>query len=118
MTDKKRFKDFGAGSSVITEPLSFKLHGEEFECYPAMQGKVLLDFIAKSSNEDNAAMASIITDFFEKILKPESFERFNTLLDDPNRVVTVESLGEITAWLLEEYAQRPTQQPEESSTGD
>lgn len=118
MTDKKRFKDFGAGSSVNTEPLSFKLYNEEFECYPAMPGKVLLDFISRSNSSDNAAMATIISDFFEKILKPESFERFSTLLDDPNRVVTVESLGEITAWLLEEYAARPTEQPEESSNGD
>lgn len=118
MTDKKRFKDFGAGSETNKEPLSFKLYDEEFECYPAMPGKVLLDFISRSNNDDNTAMATIINDFFQKILKAESFERFNALLDDPERVVTVESLGEITAWLLEEYASRPTQQPEESSTGD
>ena len=117
MTDKKRFKDFGIGGDVSNEPLSFMLHGEEFNCYPAMQGKVLLDFIARSNNETAGAMAGIIHDFFEKVMFPESFERFVALLDDPNRVVTVEALGEITAWLMEEYSTRPTQQPEHSSTG-
>ena len=34
-----RFKDFGAGSAVTDTPVSFKLHGEDFECYPALQGK-------------------------------------------------------------------------------
>jgi hypothetical protein len=41
-----RFKDFGSGAELApVEPLSFKLHGEEFKCLPRLQGKVFLEFI-------------------------------------------------------------------------
>lgn len=109
-----RFKDFGAGSDVRTEPLSFKLHGEDFECYPNLQGKVLLDLAAGSTTEDPAAAGKVMTDFFSAALKPESHERFEALLSDPDRIVSVETLGEITAWLVEEYSDRPTQEHSDS----
>ncbi len=112
-----RFKDFGKGSGVSHEPLKFKLHDEEFECYPALQGKVLLEMVARSTSNDTSDMADSVMGFFEKTLKPESYERFQALTQDPNRVVTVETLGEITSWLVGEYSDRPTQQPEDSSNG-
>jgi hypothetical protein len=111
-----RFKDFG-GTTQEYAPLSFKIHGEEFQCRPAIQGKVLLSIVANSSEDDSAAVARTITEFFEKTLLPESYERFNTLLSDPDKIVTVETLGEITAWMVEEYSSRPTSQPEPSSSG-
>ena len=48
----KRFRDFGSGDSVVKEPLSFKLHGEEFNCVPMIQGKFLLDLVADSNSDD------------------------------------------------------------------
>lgn len=112
-----RFKDFGAGGEVEKSPLSFKLHGEEFQCRTAIQGKALLDIVASSGDENGAGVANTINSFFEVTLLPESFERFEKLLIDPDRIVSVETLGDITAWLVEEYSSRPTQQPEPSQTG-
>lgn len=109
-----RFKDFGSGTTVETAPLTFKLHGEEFVCRPAVQGKVLLNLIANSNEDDGAAMARVIERFFEVTLEPESYERFNALVEDPDRIVTVETLGEITGWLVEQYSGRPQQGPEDS----
>lgn len=109
-----RFKDFGSGSDVTTEPLKFQLHGEEFECRPALQGKVLLDLVANSDENDGAAVAKTMTTFFKTTLLDESYERFNTLLEDPEKIVTVETLGEITGWLVSEYSGRPTPGPEDS----
>jgi hypothetical protein len=111
-----RFKDFGGGVGD-TSPLSFKIHGEEFHCRPAMQGKVLLGIVANSNESDGAAVAKTITDFFKATLLPDSYEKFNALLEDPEKIVSVDTLGEITAWLVEEYSSRPTQQPEPSSSG-
>lgn len=115
----KRFKNFGTGSSrpEDREPLSFELYDETFECYPAVPGKVLLSLAATSAADDGAAAAKTITTFFEKVLKPESFERFDKLAGDPERVVTVETLSEIVAWLMENYAERPTQEPTGSLSG-
>lgn len=115
MTD--RFKDFGSSTTENAEPISFKIHGEEFHCVPKMQGKFLLSMVSKSQSEDPLAAASLIGDFFAQALTDESLERFNTLTDGKDRVVTVETLGEIVSWLTEVYSSRPNQQPEGSSSG-
>jgi hypothetical protein len=113
-----RFKDFGAGGDKPTEPISFMLYGEEFFCRPAIQGKVLLDLVSKSGDENNAAeAAAVITTFFSTVLMPESYERFDALATDPDRIVEVERLGEIVGWLVEQYGDRPTQRPEALPTG-
>lgn len=115
MTD--RFKDFGSSSSETAEPISFKIHGEEFHCVPTMQGKFLLDMVSKSQSDDPLVAAGLIGDFFARALTNESLDRFNALTDDKDRVVSVETLGEIVSWLTEVYSGRPNQQPEDSSSG-
>lgn len=110
-----RHKDFGSG--VEAEPLDFTLHGETFECYPQVPGKFLLDLAKNSSTDDPSASAQVITKFFSQVLKDESLERFNALIEDKDRVVSMETLADIVSWLMEEYAGRPEKQPEASSTG-
>ena len=113
-----RFKDFGEGNKIESEPLSFKLHGEEFQCRKDMQGKVLLNLVVSSSDTDNPAEAAkVINSFFGIVLMPESYERFEALTSDPDRVVTVEALGEIVGWLVEQYSDRPTLRPEALPSG-
>jgi len=106
-----RFKDFGAGGEVADDPLSFSLHGETFECRPTIQGKTLLTMVADAESDDTSKILNIITEFFHKTLLPESYERFEALIEDPDRIVTVETLGEITAWMVEQYTERPTKEP-------
>jgi hypothetical protein len=107
-----RFKDFGSGSDTPAEPVAFKLHGQDFECRAALQGKILLTLVAKSNDTDNpGAAAEVINDFFKYVLLPESYERFNTLTTDPDTIVEVETLGEIVGWLVEQYSERPTKRP-------
>jgi hypothetical protein len=108
-----RFKDFGAGSAAEqAEPLTFKLHGEEFHCRPQMQGKLLLNLVANTNSEDPVEAARTINKFFDSVLVADSRKPFNDLLEDPDRLVTVDTLSEIVAWLIEEYTARPNQQPE------
>lgn len=105
-----RFKDFGVGSPVEAEPLSFKLHGEEFFAIPEIQGKFLIDLVKDSQGEDTAKSAAIILDFFKNVLTDESFERFDALLNSKDKIVSVDTLAEITGWLVEEYTNRPEAQ--------
>ena len=107
-----KFKDFGSPKIENAEPISFKIFDEEFSCVPALPGKVLLDLVAKSSSENSADQALVITEFFSSVLTAESLIRFNALVVDKDRVVTTETLGEITGWLIEQYADRPNPQPE------
>jgi hypothetical protein len=108
----KRFKDFGSGPTTVSEPLSSKLHGEEFFCVPEVQGKHLLDLVAEASSEDSAKSAAIVTKFFTYVLEDESQVRFDALIIDKKKIVSVETLAEITGWLVEEYTNRPEAQPE------
>lgn len=113
-----KFKDFGAGSKTEgKESISFKIHDEEFNCRQEMQGKVLLNLIAKSGGENPAESAQVIDEFFKTVLMPESYARFDALTQDPDRIVSMETLGEITGWLVEAYSDRPTQRPEVSPPG-
>lgn len=113
-----RFKDFGSGSEGENlEAPTFKIHGEEFKCVPTIQGKVLLGLVADSASDDPLVQASIVEDFFSNVLTDESLERFNALTLDKDRIVSVETLGEIVGWLMSEYTARPEAQPEDSSTG-
>jgi hypothetical protein len=113
-----KFKDFGSEDSGEKESVSFKIHGEEFACRPELQGKVLLDLVAKSSSEDPAQAANAINFFFKHALIEESYERFNALLVHPEKIVQMEKLGEISGWLVEVYSSRPNQGPEVSSPGE
>jgi hypothetical protein len=113
-----KFKDFGAGTGAgEKEPVSFMLHGESFDCRPELQGKVLLDLVARSSGDNPADAAKTISDFFKNVLVADSYTRFDALLTDPDKIVSVDTLGQISAWLVEVYTARPTQGPEASSTG-
>jgi hypothetical protein len=110
--NKSRFKDFGTGSVANVEPISFKLHGEEFECVPQVPGKLLLDLVAAEGENSNANAAHMVTEFFSRVLVDESWKRFDALLNDKNRIVNVSTLADITTWLIEEYTNRPEEQPE------
>lgn len=108
-----KFRDFGnVSTDEKLEPISFKLNDEEFHCVKALPGKVLLEMVAKSASENAADQATMVTDFFTRALTDESLTRFNALIEDKERVVTAETLGEITGWLVEQYGDRPNPQPE------
>lgn len=111
---KNRFKDFGAGKDKESiEPIFFKLYDEEFECIPQIQGSVMLNLVAENSSDDSGATARVISTFFSKVLTDESYKRFDALINDKVKIVDVETLSEIVAWLIEEYTNRPNQQPED-----
>jgi hypothetical protein len=115
-----RFKDFGSGASngsTESEPLTFKLHDEEFTCRPEIPGKTVLNLVAKSSSEDPGETATAITGFFKTVLVAESYERFDILSEDPDRLVSMETLSNIIEWLVEQYTDRPTQRPEALPSG-
>lgn len=113
-----KFKDFGSGtSSAEKETISFKLYGQEFSCLPELQGKVLLGFVASSTEEDPAAQAKAIEAFFEYVLTAESLIEFNLLTTSKDKIVSVETLSEIISWIVEQYTDRPEEQPEDSQPG-
>jgi hypothetical protein len=109
-----KFKDFGGEELQDFPEVKFKLYGEEFICKKAVPGKILLE-VAGSVDEENPSSADrVISNFFSVALEEESFARFKKLIIDSERIVTVETLGEIVGWLVEQYSARPTKESSDS----
>lgn len=107
-----QIKDFGDLDEVDGAPerLTFRLAGETFECYEEIPGAVLLRFVGAS--KDNVASAAEILRFLDTALvKGDSRDRFTDLINDPERVIKIEKLGEIVSWLVEVYGDRPETPP-------
>jgi hypothetical protein len=113
-----KFKDFGSGNvGSEKESISFKLYDKEFFCLPELQGKVLLGFVASSAEEDPSAQAKAIEAFFDYVLTADSLIEFDLLTTSKDKIVSVETLSEIIAWIVEQYTDRPEEQPEDSQAG-
>lgn len=111
----KRHRSFAPARSEkdLPEPLTFDLLGGKynFECKPVLQGAVILDFVA-ASEDGGAGGAAHMTDLIVEALKDDDeVARFNEVIRSKKveDTVSIEELGEIVAWLVEEYTSRPTQ---------
>jgi hypothetical protein len=110
---RKRHKSFEVKNVDDAEPLTFDLGGEEFTCHPEVQGKLILDIIRSAADEKDPdqrgmMMAVGVLDFFKKVMDASEYERFEKLMEDPKRIVPMDTLSEIMSWLIEEYTDRPT----------
>lgn len=113
-----RHKDFSGGTKISEfEPLTFSLNGQKFEAVPAIQGSTLLEFVASADGESGGAAATALYKFFEDVMEPDQYQRFQAVLKDPEVIIDMELIGEIAGWLVEEYTSRPTKRPESSSDG-
>jgi hypothetical protein len=117
--NRKRHKSFEVKNIEDSEPLTFDLGGEEFTCHPEVQGKMILDIIKTAADENDPdqrgmMMAVGVLGFFEKVMDASEYERFNKLMEDPKRIVPMDTLSEIMSWLIEEYTDRPTEPSSDS----
>lgn len=114
MATSKRTKDFGSPKDETAEPLVFKLYGEKFTCYPEVQGAKLMRFSKEATSGEQGEVMEALLGFFKTVLYPEDYTRLEDLWEDPERVVPIETIGDIVGWLVEEYTERPTSPSEES----
>lgn len=113
-----KFKDFGSPLANSDEPVTFSLYGETFRCKPSMQGRLLIQFIAESSQDDPSAGARAVLKFFDQAIVEADHEKFNEMTESADTIVPMETLTSIMDWLVEQYTGRPTQPPTPSEPGD
>ena len=106
-------KDFGS-PEVPTKKVDFKLFEQKFECKPAVQGTTLLEYSVKFGSTDDAVVNQAFLDFFKTALTEESYKDMKALWDDDEKIVPIETLGDIMGYLIEEYTDRPTSASEGS----
>lgn len=113
-----RNKKFAGGTKISDfEPLSFELNDAKFNCKPAIQGSVLLEFVRDADGDSGGDSAKALYSFLSDSMEKEEYDRLQAVLHDPDVIIDIELIGEIVAWLVEEYSARPTTPPGDSSTG-
>lgn len=111
---KTRHKSFGSPRNEELEPITFDLYDEEFTARPEIQGVELLRFSHNVASDDQEVVTGALLDFFKTVLLSESYKRLEKLWVDPDRIVPIEVLSDIVAFLVEEYTSRPTEASSES----
>jgi hypothetical protein len=116
-------KDFTARHRA--EEITFSFEGEKFRCVETLDVDVVLSFARAHFEGNNSAATVQVLPFFNSCLReddgteeePSSFERFQKVLKRKTNRMDLETLGEIMQWLMEQYSERPTQRPADSSVG-
>lgn len=108
-------KDFSLAVSQHEAP-TFSVAGREFKCLAEPPAGVLTDLIISADGSVSAAMSGIIG-FLEGCLSDADAEAFRLLIHDKDTIIPLETLNEITEWLVEEYTSRPTTPPLRSQSG-
>lgn len=109
---KVRTRDFGASKTLADfDPLNFTLNGETFNCVPAIQGQTMLEFVAEADSDEGGKAAQALYGFFKKALVADDYQRFDVMIKSPEYIVDLNLIGDIAAWLVEEYTARPTSEP-------
>ena len=106
-----RHKDFG--SNAQKDPVTFSVNGEEFVAHPYIPGKVLIELGKRARSEDPTEAFDVMIELFEVALEEESLGRFEDMLEDVENPLTMDQIADITAFLIEEYSERPEEQRED-----
>lgn len=118
MVVKRRHRSFGGGKKVGDfGPIDFDLGTENFKCKPAIQGAVLLEFVAAADSDSGGKSAAALYGFFEEVMGEDEYKRFQEHLKNTEVIYDISDIGEIAAWLVEEYAERPTEESKSSDSG-
>ena len=115
-----RHKDFNVeklNPEVKNDPITFTLAGEEFTCRAKLPGWLMVKFVASSTRDIRGADIGAVYNFFRDVLVPESLVRFEALMYTDEYDIELDTLADITNWLVSEYTARPTQQPSPSTNG-
>jgi hypothetical protein len=114
----KTFKGY-----VPIEKPSFDLESPDgqnkitIHCIGMLPGSHFLDFMSSISESRPSEMAESIEKLLRTAIQPEDWGVFRSFIDDPANGISMDMLAEITGYLGEMYAKRPTKSPEPSSDG-
>lgn len=113
-----RHKNFGTTATIEDfAPLGFMINEQEFICRPALPGSILLDLVRRADGSSGAMAAEAVVEFLTLSIDEADRTKWDELLADPDRIVQMETLGEIAGWLVEQYTARPTKGRSRSSNG-
>lgn len=99
------------------DPIHFKLFGVKWECADDVNGKRLLDNAALLDSDSVASQRDGVIAVFEDTVVDDQIEELLDRLNDPKTRIQLSVLVEIVSWLVDQYTERPTVQPANSTNG-
>lgn len=101
--------------------LNFTVDGEEFEAAPGLPGDIYAEFVTTYSSTSEGKTYQEQHDALKQalslVLLDDSWARFEKRLRDKTNPIDDDQMSDVVIWLLEEYANRPTQPSQPSSDG-
>ncbi len=80
---------------------------EKFKARPMISGHLLMK-IAGAMDAGVSIQSAEMISLLHAAIMPEDKAKFMELIDDNDVAIPIDTLGEILAWLAEEYTGRPT----------
>lgn len=106
--------DFGTGDK-IPDPIEFKIDGDSYYAVGETSMGVLFDMADLVKTEGLSNQIDALVSFIQSVLMPESYERLKARLRDSKRPpVSFQVLMNVLNWVMEQQADRPTQQSSSS----
>lgn len=121
MADDIQIRDFTPTRPIPKEGPKFKLYDEVFHCIPAPPGRWSASLVGQVNVADTIERVLVREELVEgqnagegddtAVWKPtDDLERWNLLMDDPERPVDADTLIQIVVEIARKYAgNRPTQ---------
>jgi hypothetical protein len=114
----RKFKSFGSPITPGEEVIEFEIYGYTFRCKPGIQGRKLLEFILETESETTGASAAAMIQFLDSSIVDEQRDTFQAVTESDETIIPMDTLSDITAWLIELYSGNSQEkQPEQSPTG-
>jgi hypothetical protein len=109
-------KQFLFEAPDATEPVNLEINGETIRCVPTLDGLRLLIFTSiMYGNFGVGVRSKEMVSFLEDCVLPEDWDNFQGLVKKYS--IDIEGLGDITTFLSDVYAERPTGSAQPSSAG-
>lgn len=107
--------------SKARKDISFRVDDDVFHAAKAIPADILMDFASEFSGMSEQATVDqqlkAFRTMLEVVLLPESLERFNARLRDPQNPIEMDQVDDIITYLMEEYGLRPTGPSSSSADG-
>jgi hypothetical protein len=98
----------------------FRIDDDVFQCAKAIPAGIAkkIGKIARSINTGDESntdeQLDVVGELLDMILLPESAELFARRMLDPLKPISLNQVGDVLGWLMEEYGGRPTQPSDNS----
>jgi hypothetical protein len=95
-----------------TEPFTFTIGAETYECCPVLPAGVIDDLVVLATAHQDQEIdpfrhGVMICHMLDKLLLPESAQRFIDKMGDPADPITMEQIGAVAVALMEAHGRRP-----------